>query len=100
MDHCRVDTSNPVATFPPGHVSRLSTDGTLYVYKGDPAVGGITDSRPSKLRDAMSRITPKSGDNQTLNVLERAVASEKLASINQRNRNRYDQAHPWGKEKS
>jgi hypothetical protein len=87
---------NPVASFPPGHVSRMATDGTLHVYRGTKSAGAA-DRRPSKLRDAMARMTPKSGDNQQLNVLERAAASERLADINQRNRNRYDQDNPWGR---
>jgi hypothetical protein len=95
---CAADepNGNPVASFPPGHVSRVDSSGTLHVYRGAPSAGAA-DRRPSKLRDAMARIKPRSGDNQTLNVLERAAASEKLAGINQRNRNRFDQDHPWGR---
>src|ERR1041385_8513651 len=74
---------NPVASFPPGHVSRMDSSGNLLVYRGAPSAGDA-DRRPSKLRDAMARI---SGDNQTL--------SEKLASINQHNRDRFDQDHPY-----
>lgn len=76
---------NPVASFPPGHVSRMDSNGNLHVYRGVRSAGAA-DRRPSKLREAMSRI----GTTQSL--------SEKLANINQRNRDRYDQDHPWGRK--
>jgi hypothetical protein len=96
MDRAATEAT-PVASYPPGHFARTLSDGTVQVYQGDPTPGGITDRRPSKLRAAMARITPKSGDNQQLNVLERAASSQRLADINHRNRNRYDQENPWGR---
>lgn len=88
---------NPVASFPPGHVSRMTSDGTLHVYRGTKSAGAA-DRRPSKLRDAMARIAPKSGDNQTNNIIERGLARAGLSEINQRNRNRYEPGQPLGKE--
>ena len=47
---------------------------------------GIDDPRPSKLREAMARM---SGNNLALQAAERAAHREKLASLNQRNRERF-----------
>jgi hypothetical protein len=78
----------PVATYPPGHVSRMDDDGTLNIYKGE--LGSTADGRPSKLREAAERLklsrTTSTNRNQRNQVLERAAASDKLATINQRNR--------------
>jgi hypothetical protein len=77
---------NPVATFPPGHVSRLDNNGNLHVYRGV-RTSGAADSRPSKLRDAASRLTI----NRSL-VEERMSDRKQLADLNERNRKSYGQS--------
>jgi hypothetical protein len=89
-------TNKPLASFPPDVVSLRDDDGRLHIYKAEDVP--TVDRRPSKLRAAMAKITPKSGDNQTNNIIERGIARAGLAEINQRNRNRFDQEHPWGKK--
>jgi hypothetical protein len=76
---------NPVASYPPGHVSRMDSQGNLHVYRGVRSAGAV-DNRPSKLRDALTR----------LNTTDAQAQKKQLADLNQRNRERYSQG---GKDK-
>ena len=53
-----------VATYPRGHVAEVDSDGNLQIYRRKSApettdMGGITDTRPSKLREALERINER-----------------------------------------
>jgi hypothetical protein len=57
-----------VATYPPGHVAEVDSDGNLQIYRRKAGtadttdIGGITDTRPSKLREALARINERNRD--------------------------------------
>ncbi len=53
-----------VATYPPGHVAEVDSEGNLQIYRrkaatADDNTGGITDTRPSKLREALARLNER-----------------------------------------
>ncbi|HET9284275.1 MAG TPA: hypothetical protein VFR24_20170 [Candidatus Angelobacter sp.] len=59
MDGSTTDSEH-IASYPKGHEARTDEQGNIHIYRKKSAdVGGITDTRPSKLRDALARLNQR-----------------------------------------
>jgi hypothetical protein len=59
MDGPTIDGEH-VASYPKGHEVRTDEQGNIHIYRSKSAdAGGITDKRPSKLREQLERINQR-----------------------------------------
>ena len=55
-----MDGNEHIASYPKGHEVKTDEQGNIHIYRKKSAdVGGITDTRPSKLRDALARLNER-----------------------------------------